>query len=178
MEIKSGLWYASAEGRKAHFLHTCIEKRCPGPKKPAKTACFKGQQGERDRFSPCTPFHLHNFLIGSTAVSRWTRCCLQTSATCTAVCRAVKQQHASRLVWSLFTRAGWEIKHIQHGLRSDWDEKMASEPPGAWASYRERVFDRAIYKNVSFLRQICTVFLKETHLSIHKCSWQIRYVNA
>lgn len=27
--IKSGLWYASAGGRKAHFLHICVEKRCP-----------------------------------------------------------------------------------------------------------------------------------------------------
>lgn len=148
MEIKSGLWYASAEGRKAHFLHTCIEKRCPGPTEPEKTACFKGQQGERDRFSSCTPFHLHNFLIGSTAVSRWTRCCLQTSATCTGVCRAVKQQHASRLVWSLFTRAGWEIKHIQHGLRSDWDERKWHQNHQAHELLTESAFDRAIYKNV------------------------------
>lgn len=99
-------------------------EKMSGPNRAWKNSTLqRPARRERPIFSPCTPFHLHNFLIGSTAVSRWTRCCLQTSATCTAVCRAVKQQHASRLVWSLFTRAGWEIKHIQHGLRSDWDER-------------------------------------------------------
>lgn len=154
-------------------------EKMSGPNRAWKNSTLQRPARRERPFSPYTPFHLHNFLIGSTAVSRWTRCCLQTSATCTGVCRAVKQQHASRLVWSLFTQAGWEIKHIQHGLRSDWDERKWHQNHQAHELlYRERAFDRAAYKNVSFLRQICTVFLKEMHLSIHKCSWQIRYVNA
>lgn len=180
IEIKSGLWYASAEGRKAHFLHICVEKRCPGPSEPEKTARFKAQEGERAWFSLHTLFHLHSVLIGSTL---WDGCeqvdSLLPPDSCHLyrVCRAVKQQRARRLVWSLFTQAGWEIKHLQCGLRSDWDESK-------WHQNQNHQVNERLTESVQLIKMLpsCDSLycfsLKETRLSLCKWSWQIRHVNA
>lgn len=120
MEIKSGLWFASADGRKPHFLHIWAEKRCAGPTQPAESACFKDQQGEW--FSLCTLFLMHNALIGS---SLWD-CCEQVDCKLQPpVPHTTSSEAAARQKAPLITLAGWEVKHIQHvkiGLKSDWDE--------------------------------------------------------
>lgn len=90
-------------------------------------------------------------------------------------CRTVKQQPARRLLWSLFTQAGWERKHLQRGLRSDWDESNWHQNHQA----NESLTESAQLTKVSPLCDNLYCFsLKETHLSLCKCSWQIRHANA
>lgn len=157
MEIKSGLWYASADGRKPHFLHICAEKRCARPTEPEKSAHFKDQQG--DWFSLCALFFsLHNALIGSSLRLLWAGG-LQASATCTTYDElrgSRPPEGSSDHSGGLGSRTYPACKNS--GLKSD-----ASEAPGRWTSYRACLMEQCAKMSPFHDRFVLLPLVKEAH---------------
>lgn len=149
MEIKSGLWYASADGRKPHFLHICAEKRCARPTEPEKSAHFKDQQG--DWFSLCALS-----LIGSSLRLLWAGG-LQASATCTTY----DELRGSRPPEGSSDHSGGLGSKTHPACKNSG---LKSEAPGRWTSYRARLMEQCVKMSPFHDRFVLLPLEKEAHL--------------
>lgn len=149
MKIKTGLWYASTDRRKRP-LHICAEIKWSSSMELEKSAVFKEQLGEEraDLLLTLSPAQCLYWMALNAAVDlrrrgRWSRCSLQTGATCTA---HIDQWSRSTPVGSsdqCSLRWGWAKRDIpSHHEKVYWpgiSRYISSQHWGRWMAWIVRL---------------------------------------